>query len=125
MAILQQSFICPCAELNSSYKNTGAKADLYTSDGTKGAMHFFDAAGEATWVIIDPSTGVQVCLNFAVHPSLALWADVQSSRKCSMPLTASWQHVVCRLRLLSVLWQRMTQMAKTRVTTPVTQSCHD
>ena len=48
------------AESNSTYKNTGAVADLYTSDRAKGARHFFDAAGEATWVIFDPSTGAQV-----------------------------------------------------------------
>ena len=63
----QRMFISYCSNLNlavaessTTYMDTGARADLYNSDKVKGAMHFFDAAGEATWVIINPSTGAQV-----------------------------------------------------------------
>lgn len=76
---LQHFFTRACAESNTSYKNTGAKADLYTTDKTKGAMHFFDAAGEATWVIIDPSTGAQVHLRVARHLLMPLSADLYNS----------------------------------------------
>ncbi len=56
-----------CAESDTTYKNTGAIADLYSDTKTKGAMHFFDAAGEATWIIVNPSTGAQVHLSVFVH----------------------------------------------------------
>ncbi len=48
------------ADADTIYTNTGAKADLYLSNKTRGAMHFFDAASQPTWVVIDPSTGAQV-----------------------------------------------------------------
>ena len=60
--------IIATAESSDTYKNVGAKADLYFSNMTKGAMHFFDEAGEATWVIMDPMNGAQV--NIDAHPSL-------------------------------------------------------
>ena len=49
-----------CAEGYSTYRNIGAKADLYSNPQTKAAMHFFDAEGDATWIIFNSLTGVQV-----------------------------------------------------------------
>ena len=47
--------------MDTTYKNTGAKADLYTNPQTTRVMHFFDAADEATWIVVHPTTLAQVC----------------------------------------------------------------